>query len=32
LDIANARKAAGVPDTDQLIQEALAEASQMSPV
>jgi hypothetical protein len=32
LDIANARKAASVPDTDQLIQEALAEASQMSPV
>jgi hypothetical protein len=32
LDIANARKAAAVPDTDQLIQEALAEASQMQPV
>jgi hypothetical protein len=32
LDIANARKAASAPDTDQLIQEALAEASQMSPV
>ncbi|HKB53770.1 MAG TPA: hypothetical protein VKD22_07195, partial [Ramlibacter sp.] len=30
LDIANARKAAAAPDSDQLIQEALAEASQMS--